>query len=779
MKDISNRRSLPRWIMLLFLSLALIIPGVVLNVRSALAQVEPQGRIVIPGHMVPALKNLKPLHASPGNRQLQLSISLNLRNQDALSALLKEQSEPGTALYHQFLTSTQFANLFGPTATSVNKVTAYLKSQGLKVGSVSANRTLIDASGSVTAVEKAFNTSLSDYTYQQRNVYAPMSEPSIPASLGNVILNIGGLSNVAQEKPLDLQTAKLGPNGGFAPSDLRTAYDINSLISNSNGSGQTVAIFELDSYKSSDITTYLSEFGLGSANFSNVIVDGASTTPGSGAIEVELDMEDVSAIAPGAAQKIYIGPNSTTGVNDTYNKIVTDDLAKVVSTSWGECESDSGNSELTTLDNIFKQASAQGQTIFSAAGDAGAFDCGTTTLAVDSPADDPFVTGVGGTTLNVGSGSVYSSESVWSDASDTSEGPEGSGGGGGESTFFSKPSYQTGPGVDSNTFRHVPDVSADADPNTGYAVFCSVTAAGCSTGSASWTVVGGTSAAAPLWAGIAADTNGYLATLGKSGLGSVNPTLYTLFNTTQPNVAYHDITTGNNLHFNAGTGYDLASGIGTPDAWNFARDVANLSSGGGGTPTPTPTPTSTPTPTPTPTKTPTPTPTSTPTATPTPTGTTTQLLGNPGFENSTAAPWTETSSGGFEIVDDSDPHSGSQEAFLCGYNNCTDTISQTVTLPSTTSKVVFSFWLAVETDETSSTCFDKFTASLLSSSGSTIATVQTKCNSNTGYTQFSFNETSALSSFAGQKIEVSFKGTTDSSLPTDFFVDDVALNVTH
>ena len=122
------------------------------------------------------------------------------------------------------------------------------------------------------------------------------------------------------------------------------------------------------------------------------------TRLGAGAIEVELDMEVVSAIAPGATQKVYIGPNSNSGVNDTYNKIVTDDIGKVTTTSWGECESASGNSELAALDTIFTQASVQGQAVFAAAGDAGAYDCGDTNLAVDLPASDPHVVGVGGTT---------------------------------------------------------------------------------------------------------------------------------------------------------------------------------------------------------------------------------------------------------------------------------------------------------------------------------------------------------------------------------------------
>jgi subtilase family serine protease len=708
----------------------------------------PTNRSLIRGHMVPLLRNHKPLHSENANRTLQLSIALKLRNEAQLDALLAAQNDPQSPLYHHYLTPQQFTEQFGPTPETVNRVVTYLRSQGLRVNGVSPNRTLISASGSVSQIEQAFAITLADYQVGNRTVYAPTSEPSVPAQLGGLILNIAGLDNVALYHPLGLQRLSssqvphTGPGGGYTPSELRTAYDMNSLINGgSNGSGQTVAIFELDGYRASDVNAYLSYYGLGSAKYSNVLVDGATNTAGSGAIEVELDMEVVSAIAPGANQKIYIGPNTNTGVNDTYNRIVTDNLAKVVSISWGECEAAAGTSELATLDNIFKQGAAQGQAFFAASGDSGAYDCDNSSLAVDSPADDPYVVGVGGTHLVTGSGGTYSSESAWSNPNDTQRSPYGSGGGGGISSYFARPSYQTGPNL-TNANRMVPDVSADADPATGYSVYCTVTAAGCS--SSGWLTVGGTSAAAPLWAGVAADVNQYLTSQGKATLGSASATIYRLYNTAQTYSAYHDITSGNNLYYSATTGYDLATGIGSPDVWNFARDVAGTSGGGGGGG-----------------------------------GTTTQLLSNPGFENG-STPWQESSSGGYEIVDPTNPHTGSYSAYLCGYNGCNDQIWQTVTLPSTTTKVVLSYWLYISTQESGSTCYDYFYARIRTSSGSTITTVQTRCNANaSGWTQYTFDLTSALSSYYGQQIQVYFQGTTDSSLVTNFFVDDVALNDTH
>ncbi|MEO7022456.1 MAG: protease pro-enzyme activation domain-containing protein [Ktedonobacteraceae bacterium] len=571
-----HQRSPWRWAILILAAITLVVPAILFQTGSVQAASASSARSTVPGHLVPALKHHAPIHTATANRQLQLSISLNLRNRANLDALLNDQNDPHSSLYHHYITPQQFTERFAPTAATVQSVVDYLRNEGLYVSLVASNRLLIDASGPISTVQQAFGVTIADYSLNGRTVYAPTSEPSVPANLAGVLLNIGGLDDVAVYKPMAPRIAAAGPNGGYTPTDLRTAYDMNSLISSSNGSGQTVAIFELDGYTPSDINTYLSHYGLGSAKYSNVLVDGATNTAGAGAIEVELDMEIISAIAPGATQKVYIGPNSNSGVNDTYNKIVTDNVAKVTSTSWGECESASGNSELTAMDNIFAQGAAQGQSFFAASGDSGAYDCNDNNLAVDSPAGDPHVVGVGGTNLRINSNSSYNSESAWSNPNDTQRSANGAGGGGGYSSFFSKPSYQSGPGVDSNSKRHVPDVSADADPASGYSVYCTASAAQCP--SAGWVTIGGTSAAAPLWAGMAADTNAYLVSQGKHTLGNVDTELYTLFNTSQPFSAYHDVTTGNNLHYNAGTGYDLASGIGTPDAWNFARDVAGTTS---------------------------------------------------------------------------------------------------------------------------------------------------------------------------------------------------------
>ena len=714
------------------------------------------GRATLPGHIAPMLKQYKVQHATSKAQQLQLSISLNLRNRDALTALLAAQNDPTSSSYHHYLTPQEFTATFGPTQATVDSVVAYLKSQGLHITSIATNHLLVNASGLVATVEQAFGVTLNDYAINGRTVYAPSANPTVPDALGSVILNIGGLDNVTVYHHAALSSQNKAAAGsasrhtlnnlrtayaGYTPNNLRTAYDANTLNSSGGtGAGQTTALFELDGYNPSDITTYLSKYNLGGAKFSNVLVDGATNTPADGAIEVELDMEVLSALAPDATQKIYIGPNTDAGINDTYNQIVTDDQAKVTSISWGACEPSLASSELITLDNIFEQGAAQGQAFFAASGDSGAYDCATSydvigdPLAVDSPADDPNVVGVGGTYLVLGSNSSYQSESVWSNVS------RAEGSGGGISSYFTRPAYQSGPNL-TNLNREVPDVSADADPATGYSVYCTVTVS-VPCNSSGWIVIGGTSGAAPLWAAIATDVNEYLAGHRKAVLGSANVDLYSLYNTPQTYSAYHDIATGNNLYYPATSGYDTASGMGTPDVWNIARDLLNKTPGGGGTGP-------------------------------------TQLLRNPGFDDG-AENWAEHSSGQYEIVNGTKPHAGGTSAEICGYATCHDQLYQTVVLPSTTTKAVLSYWTAISTLDTGKTCVNNLSIRLRTGNGTTITTLKTLCNTSAaGWTQYTSDVTSVLAKYHGKSIEVYFDGSNCVGSATSFFVDDVALNVTH
>ncbi|RDI41848.1 protease pro-enzyme activation domain-containing protein [Falsibacillus pallidus] len=688
-----------------------------------------------------AAKHGKYKKHSDRNKMTSVTVALNLRNSDQLDQFIASLNDPSSPNYKHYLSTEEFKNQFGPTDDTVAKVKNFLKDQGFKVKNVSSNNTFITVSGKIGQLEDAFGVTINDYENDKGQTYFSNADaPEIPAEFAGIITDVEGLDNEPHfthpqiRKPSPKVTNKAatveprvgsGPSGGYTPTELKGAYNV-SLLANAGytGAGQTVAVMELDGYKASNITNYSNYYGLGSPAPTNVYVDGYNGAAGQGEVEVELDIEVINAIAPKAQVMVYEGPNTGQGLVDTYQKIASDNKAKSISVSWGISELQAGSGLMNSLHSVFQQFAAQGQSIFAASGDNGAYDAGDSTKAVDSPANDPYVTGVGGTHLNL-SGSSYGSESVWANSSNKT------GGGGGLSTVYAMPSFQSGPGVQnsySNGKRQVPDVSADADPSTGYSIYSS----------GSWTVVGGTSAAAPLWAAIAALNNQYAAANGKGSLGQANPTLYQMFNTTQTYPAFHDVTSGNNLYYPATAGYDMASGIGTPDAYNLIRDINGSSGSGGGTGG----------------------------------GTVTELITNGGFESG-QSPWTESSSGGYQLVDSSLPHAGSNSAYLNGYNNSTDSIYQTVSIPANATSATLTFWTYVSTQETSH-AYDFLYAQVRNTSGSPLATLLTL---NDGTASGWVKRTYDLSNYKGQTVQIAFKGTNDSSNPTDFFVDDVSLQV--
>ena len=390
---------------------------------------------------------------------------------------------------------------------------------------------------------------------------------------------------------------------------------------------------------------------------------------------------------------------------------------------------------------------------------------------------------MGGTNLLIQNG-AYVSETVWSNPNDTQRGPKGAGGGGGISSFFKEPNWQSGPGVQnqySNGEREVPDVSADADPATGYSMYCTASASGCP--SSGWITVGGTSAAAPLWAGSTALINEYLQQQQKSRMGFANPVLYGLQNAPQQFPPFHDVTSGTNLYYPATANYDEASGWGSPDIYNIARDVA-----GGGSPPPPPTPT--PLPSPTATATPSPSPTDTTTPGPSPTATTPEpmptqpgpsnsLIRNGGFEQGSTS-WQESSAGGYELVNSTDPYSGNYSVELCGYSNCFDSISQDFAVPESASSITISYWWLGKTNRTSSSCKDIFLVNMSDSSGNVVGKVQGACNTDAtqSWQQITSDATGMLSKYAAQMVRLTFIATTTADSATSaFFVDDVDVSV--
>ena len=556
---------------------------------------------------------------------ITVGLALKTSNAAEQTSLLQSLYNPASPSYHQWLSTGEFDARFAPAASDVANATAYLTSHGLHLNA-SPSSTLLLAAGSAQQVETAFHTTLNDYVGADgQQFFANSTTPQVPANVASSIVGVLGLNSYAKARSHAIPDA--GPNlsfpygggpygRGLTPSQTAGIYDINSVYKklNDKGQGTTLGLYELSGYTRSDINYYEKTFGLPHVPFIDKNVLGGPIAVGGsvdyGAGEVELDIELQIATAPGAKKiLVYNAPNTELGGIAGYLQIARDNQADSVSSSWGICEYFSDTTVHTEELQAFTQMATQGQSIFASAGDSGAYDCGAgsgltgkNALQVDDPASNPFVTGVGGTafrkpnqgtvTFNPGSNPnpTYpgaSSEWVWLSHCPTTDNCEG--GGGGVSRVWASPDYvavnggilpgivnagsqtgaycgQTAP----NLCREVPDVSLDADPGTGYAIYCTNTPGGCTDPAYSvkgWTRFGGTSCAAPIWAGVTALYDTYHH--GRAGL--FNYLIYPYDSTSGYANQLHDITNGNNGFYPAGATYDLASGLGTPDVYRLIK----------------------------------------------------------------------------------------------------------------------------------------------------------------------------------------------------------------
>ena len=537
-----------------------------------------EGWVALPGHRTAAAAAALDLGGVAPSELIPLTLGLAPRDPAGLADLIRRQQAPQDPLYHHFLTPAQFVARFSPTPAQYAAVAAFARAQGLLVTGTTPNRLLLRVEAPSAAVESAFGVGLHRLQDAHGRLFrAPDAEPMVPASLAPLLTGVAGLDTSAVRRPhfrrlaladastlaaLPLETGS-GPGGGLTPSDIKAAYNLSKV--SLNGAGQTLAVFELDGYNPTDISAYEHAYGLPNVPLQNVIVDsgpGALNANG-GQPEVTLDIELEIALAPGASQvRVYEGPNTGQGLIDTYNKIATDDLAKQVSTSWGLDELDTGASFQQIEEPIFQQMASQGQSVYAAAGDSGAYDAYNTnaqyrqTLCVDDPASQPYVTGTGGTSLATsGAGGAYRSETVWDDGA-------GDAGGGGISALWAVPAWQQG--VGSAAGRNVPDVSLDADPNTGYSVYVQ----------GGWAIYGGTSCAAPLWTAYTALVNQQRIAGGAGVLGFATPPLYAAAQGPFGAGDFHDITSGNNLYYLAVAGYDDATGWGSFNGASLLADLA-------------------------------------------------------------------------------------------------------------------------------------------------------------------------------------------------------------
>lgn len=583
-----------------FFRTTLLTAAALATLSSALLATPAQPRTALPGHFSPLATVSTPLSRVSPALPVSLAISLPLRNQAEMQQLLSDLYDPSSARYGQFLSSADFASKFGPTQTDYKAVIAFAQSHGLKITRVYPERTLVDVSGPASAVQAAFAVSLRQYQSPNGIVFhAPDAAPSVPAALAGKISAVTGLDTGIKRYPQiqsvngvgTSESVPLAPGtglgGALIPTDIRTAYNLNGT--GLDGTGQTLAVFELDTYTSKDVLRYERNFRLPTVPLENVLIDTTDPNfplyPGGGTAEVILDVDLQIALAPKAAKVlVYIAPNTDQGVVDCYQQIATDNRAKSISSSWATFEDQVSGTSFFGENVAFTQMALQGQSIFTSSGDSGGVNRSTNELSAGDPSGQPYVCSVGGTTLSVQKSNVnenYLSETTWND------GP-GSAGGGGQSIYWPIPQYQkkaalltaaANPNAAypiSTTMRNVPDVSLNADPNTGYLIYVTDPNAG-----SGYFQYGGTSASAPLWAGFTALVNQSRAKAGKSTIGLPNIALYSFgpggANAAQYSADFHDIADGsNNIPFVAVKGFDNATGLGTFNGANLISDLTKF-----------------------------------------------------------------------------------------------------------------------------------------------------------------------------------------------------------
>ncbi len=558
------------------------------------------------------------LAASAPLGQLALIFKRSDAQQKALDLLLDQQQDPASPNYHKWLTPEQFGQRFGLGDADLAKVTGWLQAHGFRDIQVARGRDYVTFDGTAGQVDAAFRTQMHQYVLDGKTHYANATEPYIPAAFASVVAGIRSLNDFRPKPRVRVQPKFTSSKTGdhfVAPADFATIYNVTGLYNSGiTGTGQKIAVMGQTDFNSSDISAFRTAAALPAKSPTKTLIPGSSN-PGivSGdEVEADLDIEWSGAVAKDA-QILYI---FSTNVFNSMQYAVDNNLAPVISISYGDCEPNFTSSEMSTVVGIAQKANAQGQTIVGPSGDDAAADCdypatsssppvtsATHGLQVDVPASLPYVTGVGGTAFNenggnywapatsntAGGGSAlsYIPEMGWNDtAYELLNGGGLTGTGGGASTRFGKPTWQTGTGVPNDGARDVPDISFNASVTHDGYLICSggscpnPTAAdgeGFRASDGSLFVVGGTSAGAPVFAAIVALINQKTG----STQGNLNPKLYSLAASTP--AAFHDVTSGDNkvpcttgttdcpsgttmIGYTAGPGYDQVTGLGSVDA---------------------------------------------------------------------------------------------------------------------------------------------------------------------------------------------------------------------
>ena len=555
-------------------------------------------RVILRGNLHPqaiSRNDLGPVEPGFALQGLTLHLAPTSAQQADLQTLLAQQQDPGSPNFRKWLTPEQFADRFGASPADVSKMSDWLVGQGFVVDRAARARNQIVFSGTADQVAATFQTRIHrfrDAAGDTRTHYANVTNPSLPAALSSMVRLVGGLDDFALGSA---PTPKFNSAGGshyLAPDDLATIYDINPLYkAGIDGTGQKIAVIGASRANLTDLQTFRTAFGLPPQTPTLILVPGFPD-PGvsSAATESALDLQWSGAIARNASLT-YVYSSS---VLAALAYAVDQNLAPVITSSFVfGCEVDNPPGFLLLFQSLAQQANVQGITMITAAGDSGAAGCDPSNSrvaqngpALTVPGGVPEVTVVGGTqfddsagtywgaTNSAGGGSAlsYIPERAWNDSSTAHFLAAG---GGGSSTLFFKPSWQTGPGVPADAYRDSPDVALAAGSLTGYVIYFE----------GAQTTVYGTSAAAPVFAGMVALLNQSITShIGQTGLGNINPTLYRLAQSA-PNT-FHDITAGDNFvpcaagspscsqgsyGYAAGPGYDRVTGLGSPDLNNLLQ----------------------------------------------------------------------------------------------------------------------------------------------------------------------------------------------------------------
>jgi subtilase family serine protease len=542
--------------------------------------------------------------------RMSVHFTMTAAQRTDLDHLLAAQQNRRSPQYRKFLTPEEYANRFGLNTADIEKVTRWLENNGFSNVQAARSRTWVSFSGTAAQAQAAFRTPIHKYLLNGEAHLANSSDPQLPKGLEAVAGSVSGLHDFHMKPRIVRQQPHFTSGSGstyLAPDDWETIYDVKPLYSagldGSPISGQTYSIVVVgqSDIKVSDLDAFRTAAGL-PVKDPTVLVPPGATDPGvqtaSGdEAESDLDLEWAGAIAKNA-NILFV---TASGVEDAIAYAIDNDVAPILSTSYGSCEPDLAPADFTSRNALFAHAAALGMTIVAATGDAGAAACDTGAsatlgLAVDFPASSQYVTGVGGTALTVsGSGTYFGSTNNGGGGSATSYIPEvvwnesnQAATGGGVSVLIAKPSWQTGTGVPSDGFRDVPDIAFTASLKQDGLLFCS--GGSCTSGflnsSSAPDISGGTSAGPPTFSGVLA----LLVQKTGAPVGLLNPNLYSLaaISTT----VFHDITGGNNqvicqggtpncpatatgatglIGYSAGVGYDLTTGWGSLDSYNFVE----------------------------------------------------------------------------------------------------------------------------------------------------------------------------------------------------------------